>query len=139
MRPRDSDFQSIMEVFGMQVTIKSVPNSTNNHSVVNLWMVTETYIVIGSTKVAIYFILSKSQYCTQTYSRLLLNPQFSIFLIVILLIQTLSLTQAKIVAPPRVFQTSLTTGREHNTAETWDWITTLKFKLTSCIIVCIIY
>lgn len=51
------------------------------HRAANLQMVTEMCIVIGSTKVAIHFILYSTQYCTQTQSRLLLKPLFSIFLL----------------------------------------------------------
>lgn len=138
IRPGESDSQSVMELFGCRwQCAKGFQIPPIIRSSVNLWMVIEMHIVVESTDVAIHFILYSTWYGTLIvvyYSDL-----YFLFFIVILLIQIFPLTQARIVTPLRVFQTSLTTGREHNTAETSDWITTLKFKLTSCIIVCIIY
>lgn len=103
IRPRGKWFPEHNRTLWMWVTMKKrIPNSgLIIRSVVNLWMATEMCIVIGSTKAAIHLFYST---CINHGSRLLLKPLFSIFFLIVLLIQTLPLTQARIVTPLRVFQ-----------------------------------
>ena len=67
IRPRESDPQSITELFGCSWQWRrefQIPLIIR--SVVNLWKATEICIVIGSTKFAIHIILYSTGYCIQT-------------------------------------------------------------------------